>query len=516
MPKDMALEADAFDVRHQACSFAADRLCVGMREQLLTGRAWRQDDPKLFERARFAVQWNRYTTPQRPEQPAMSSSPRKKKKKAPLGSKPNPKKVFNLPDSIWGPRAETSDSRSYFDTDEVEWKRFNAGVECLLEMGLSKLVLMYDDDEEPGDEDGDGIPDEVEDVLDVLWENHAMLHSLFHFYGCANGAKTGRFDQLSLNTWTEMTSDFELCSKASKCARRSDVDRIFVAANAMNDPSCNVRPDAKRDSKHQLSELQFYCALIRLAIAKFVMPRVIEDVSEALKQLLEAELLGRLGSSGATGGCFLDKDGFRRRHCYTDATNQVLREHEASLRNLFDAVSSSHKDGRQSRAADSLLSLDEWLGFVHAAELIGSDASIRDATMCFAWSRMTVIDGRKGARQAERASALPFEGFCEALCRLSALKALPTRAELEEAGVSSQDCAAYLLRMQRDDSATWQKLLRQRSAAWGAEPLMPVHESLRMVLYMIEGCVEEATRGKDDACVTKAEAVEWVRKRMCK
>lgn len=48
---------------------------------------------------------------------------------------------------------------------------------------------------------------------------------------------------------------------------------------------------------------------------------------------------------------------------------------------------------------------------------------------------MAVIDSRT-KKGSDKENNLPFEGFMEALCRLSVLKALPTDAELAETGCS--------------------------------------------------------------------------------
>ena len=190
--------ADAFDLRHRQRCVKLDRVCLSALESQITGRAHRQTLQDEFERARLEVQWNRYSQPWRPEHPACTArSPRKVPQ-----AKAKPKSLFDLDDSVWAPRARYSDSRSYYDTREVQWKRFDVDFTRLLGMDLTKMVLMHDDDETPGDEDGDGIPDEVEDVAGVLCENHEALRSLFCYYACMGAGSRGRFDQMSLSTWT--------------------------------------------------------------------------------------------------------------------------------------------------------------------------------------------------------------------------------------------------------------------------------------------------------------------------
>ena len=422
--------ADAFDRRHETRSSNAERLArelaAGSQEAMLA---------TPFDLARFDVQSNRFVAPVAPPKQTHSTSPRANKARAKQAGKQEVK-VFELSKSVWGPRSAHADSRDYYDSEEVELCKFQADWENLLQMNLTKLILMHDDDATPGDEDGDGIPDEVEEVGLVLWDHHAMLASLFTFYACAGGRGLGG---IGLNQWTELANDFGLGSKKSRFCKRRDLDRIFIAADTAH---VEVKASGSKDVAAQLSRLQFYCAMIRVAIAKYVLPKIILDVSEALKELLEKDFLGPVGTPGHewASGVFLDKDRFRRYHCYTEQASEVLAANETSLRNLFDALRTG--GGRQS--ARSLLSLDEWLGFLRAARLVGSDVSDREATMCFAWSRMTVIHAaKKGSEERDR--SLPFEGFLEALCRVAVMKALPTRKEMAAAGYERrEDCGAYI------------------------------------------------------------------------
>jgi len=109
-----------------------------------------------------------------------------------------------------------------------------------------------------------------------------------------------------------------------------------------------------------------------------VQPKEIVDVSEALQRLLSADLIGvakgRTTGYGWTAGAFLDKNAFRLQHCYTEDISHELAEKEASLRHLFDALCASSRDyaGGGGRGK-SILSINEWLGFLYAAELVGSD-----------------------------------------------------------------------------------------------------------------------------------------------
>jgi len=277
-----------------------------------------------------------------------------------------------------------------------------------------------------------------------------------------------------------------------------------------------VESHMSTDGKAQLSRLQFYCALIRLAIAKYVQPKEILDVSEALQTLLSADLIGvakgRTSGFGWTAGAFLEKNAFRLQHLYTEDISHALAAKETSLRRLFNAICASSRDyvGGGGRGK-TLLSVNEWLGFLYAAELVGSDVSDREAAMCFAWSRMTIVDGST-QRGMEKESNLSFEDFLEALSRLAVLKALPTLDELTAAGFTRlEDVYAYLAQV---DLATWNMMVA-RSPGWGEPPFQPVLDSIQMTISLIEGVIEgDWSDGKVEGELSKKEASEWVRRAM--
>ena len=69
---------------------------------------------------------------------------------------------------------------------------------------------------------------------------------------------------------------------------------------------------------------------------------------------------------------------------------QVLRLNEATLRNIFTAVCTTGGLGEKAKH----MSLEEWKACIRGLDLLAADFTERDATMCFACSRMIVRDCR--------------------------------------------------------------------------------------------------------------------------
>ena len=189
-------------------------------------------------------------------------------------------------------------------------------------------------------------------------------------------------------------------------------------------------------------------------------------------------------------------DDFRKNHCYIAGTCEVLRANETALRKIFTELNKWSGPDLPGGKAASYLSLGEWMTLLKALGLIAGDITERDAVMCFVNSRMIVINGWSDAGRV-RESELPFEGFMEALCRLSVLKALPTDGELDAA--KEPDAGRYLMRMAMEDEDKYEHLIESRAVAWGDEPYQPVESCVRHLLSLIYWRMQDKPHEVDSA-----------------
>ena len=472
---------------------------------------------RAFAQMAYAVTSNRALPPVRPVVPE-EHGPRKRYPKERPKTPPKPVvQAVKAVKDIWRPRAKWCDARDVYDNDLVEAKRFEVDWERAVDLGLAKLIMKRDDDAGK-DEDGDGISDEVEEVKDVLWDCHDLIVQVFDYYASASGD----MGSIGLNQWSEMVEDFELDEASSKYCRKADMDTLFIAINAASktrDAKNGTKPGERDDSK-SLNRVEFIACLVNVAIMKYVMPGKASDVSEALHVLLAEHLDARLDKQ-----VFSDYNAFRAR-CYAPEVVEVLSRHEASLRNVFSVAAGG--DPSLSPAAGKLLSLGEWRTLLKALGFIGKDVTERDARLCFACSRMAVIDART-AKGSSKENNLPFEGFLEALCRLSMLKALPTSAELQETGCS--DAGIFLQRLragtlpeefmdalEASSGSTFSDALGSfqcaRGAAWGeTSPVQPMEMCVQHIVACIVRTIEEDSRGDDNMVLTPNEIKDWARSR---
>ena len=105
-----------------------------------------------------------------------------------------------------------------------------------------------------------------------------------------------------------------------------------------------------------------------------------------------------------------------------------------------------------------------WKTFLRALGFIGVDVTERDATLCFMWSVMAVIDNstRTGSIKEKNCP----EGFLEALCRIATLKSLPYDSEIDQVGCA--DAGTYMSWFRRTDFAAYTKMVKDRACEWGS------------------------------------------------
>lgn len=95
---------------------------------------------------------------------------------------------------------------------------------------------------------------------------------------------------------------------------------------------------------------------------------------------------------------------------------------------------------------------------------------------------MVVVDAST-ERGQQRESSLPFEGFCEALCRVAVLKALPSDAEILAS--SATDAYEYIAMLDEEDETVYEAFLASHCSAWGAEPQQPLARCVAHLMALI-------------------------------
>ena len=446
------------------------------------------------------------------------------------------RRKFDTAKSVWAPRAAWADSKDYFDTKEVEVTRCANDWERIMMFGTEKIIGSRNDS-----------PDELEAKCaaceKVVSKHRTTINLIFNYY-CCRGTEV---NFLYLNEWSAFVDELGIADNKSKFCKKSDMDRLFIAvdtktemvqkemmkaekernplgkraspvqkgaevglvpgeadAGAGNRPS--GRPGLARQTtmsseailkqmdklvsstlfehddlkKKCLHRVEFILALLNIAVNRYVLTKQMESVAEALKALLEQDLQPKLELQPRI---FRRPDVFRKAHCYHPDADLALKSFEADLRLLFGAMDFK---GR------SLIEVSDWRGFCRGSDLFAPDCSERDVMLAFSWSRMAVAD-----EQTERGHfkelCLPFEGFMEALCRLAALKMLPTEQEMKDAGHT--DAGSFFFNMRKTDEEGYKRLLLERAPGWGAEPEQPMNVCITRLFEIIVFAIDMKTGG---------------------
>ena len=108
-----------------------------------------------------------------------------------------------------------------------------------------------------------------------------------------------------------------------------------------------------------------------------------------------------------------------------------------------------------------------------------------------------------------REAHLPFEGFLEALCRVAALKALPTDEEIQ--GAHCVDADMFLVTMRADDEVRYATFLAERASKWGARPRQPFERCVAHVVSMLLGTVRRGTGDTGFGPLSKQQVQKWAK-----
>lgn len=454
---------------------------------------------------------------------------------------------------FWQARCDWADSGAMLDTDAILRSRFRADFDRSLGLGVARDITSRaaDDvatggggvaangrrvfDENVGRAKRDGQGKEVDEVAMVLFHSHELICCLFSFYSCSGAYVSA----LTREQWMKLIDDLQLAIGRSRSCKRADLERLFdeletiareQPIHAASSPTSATASDVRariraaataisprkgsftvaagtksKPTESTLGRAEFLVALVKVAIRRHVLSGDIGNVGDAVRRLIEVEIPSRLSARTCA-----PPDVWRRKHCYREGATGALVEHESTLRLIFGAIADEHGVWR-GRGAEHrlLLSIGGWRSFLHAVKLIDIDLSERDASLCWAWSRTTVVDVSSSSGRAQE-THLPFLGFCEALVRVAALKALPTTAEIAHDGFET--AYEYLEYMERSKRPLYHAYLARHASPWGTEVWrQPIAQSLRGLISIIVGRMESDADGE---IADEAALLAWSKKFM--
>ena len=395
-------------------------------------------------------------------------------------SRTKPKTKWRLDTSIWAPRVKSSESKDFWDHENVERKMFNLDWSRCIDCGIGRFILRLDDESEDNAD-----ADEVTQVASVLWAHHNTVNALFDYY--ATTGSSNDVTHMGPNAFSQFVADFRLSDKNSSFCKPTHFDQLFVAADSSG---ANGKTKEAYNRKKALNRQEFVQCLVKIGCMRYVQEGTIADVSTAVEQLLSADVEPRLDPK-----VFAPSNDFRTSHCYVESTDDVLRKYEDSLRLIFERACKLDGQDLSKGIANKMVSFASWKEVCKRFELVNLDLTERDVTLAFAMSRMRVSD-----EQVEKSrillTHLAFEDFLEAICRLATRKAFPTVQEIEAAGDDGiTNAGQYLLRLRGLSPEEHDTMIRSRQQVWGSEPLQPFELCIEhMCSLLMVTCQHLATR----------------------
>ncbi|KAH8076394.1 hypothetical protein JL721_393 [Aureococcus anophagefferens] len=311
---------------------------------------------------------------------------------------PEPEKpAWKLETSMFAPRLKEADSRQFLDAENVLAKALACDWRMVLaEDRFHKFVRKMDE----GVKGGESIDDELEDIRKAFAGRYATVLRLFDYYCACSSILTKAAFSISQNSYNLMLQETGIPDETTACTF-DECKKVFIVCNFEADKK-SEQSDMNEDKA--LMRYEFIECLVRMAHARF--KKDIDDVSECVDALFDDVVLRNV-----TPESILDTDDFRRDRLYFEEVEDGFKPHLKPLRIVYDKYAMLKPDG--GRPSFSLM---EWVTVLNDGRLIGDELTVREARLCFFWSRMVVADEVKSRHKF---MTLSWVEFLEALARVS-------------------------------------------------------------------------------------------------
>ncbi len=412
--------------------------------------------------------------------------------------------AWSLEDSVFAMRAETSDAKDFYDTDDVLRACFEADWRNLSRKArFVNMIDLYDDD---------GGDQEMTEVKEVLWNMYGTIADAFEFYGVM-GDTPASSHLIEWSAYRRFIHDCHIADYGT--CKQATVDAIFDIENeeenaedSGDDGGEDGGEDGGGDNENEdekdgtgkdgaaegeggqgeaaaevstsamneinddraLMRFEFLGCIVRLSVAKYVKSGATDDVSDAVCLLCDRNIDAHLGPAAIH-----DSNEFRKDRLYLREVDKILTAAAPRLRRVYSAFGKHDELGEGTR-----MTMNEWLSFVEAAGLLGEDFELREAKLAFAWAQMAVVD-EVGNRA--RFVSLSFYDFLEAVARVCDLKALPTDGELKAEGMTH--ASRFLEDLEDDGGDRLRAFYDAHPSEWNIKKTRSIAELLPKLLDVV-------------------------------
>ncbi|KAL1530547.1 hypothetical protein AB1Y20_001448 [Prymnesium parvum] len=490
-PSEVVDAASSFDSRHRLISRRAHLMMNILDRDVTSVRK-----ASVFHAIRSETQFARFVPPLRRERAAAPPAP----PPPPPPRPPPPAKAWSLEASLWAPRA-ASDSGGLFDSDDCLRRVIEQDWACAKHVRNidSYIVHCMDKADEEGGTRDFGTVEEVEEVLRA----HAQaLLQIFDYYAATRGARACRLFVWPFSAFLALVEDASIEQKGSTFCRMNHLEQIFIAASLplRQDPQEGAEDILLASWPHTLTRVEYLECLVRIAIAKYVLPYRVTNIAEALTRLLEQDILPNMAAEISH-----NPNEYRRTYCYTEAVDAVLRKNEMNLRSIFSAYSRSNSSNPA--AAQHLMSFRQFLELLGTVRFFDLDFSVQDASLIFNWSRMRVVADEDDESHA-RETRLTFTDFLEAMVRISMSKSLPNNEDLE--GLNTVDTHTFVLSLQAQGG--WDEFVASHPAGWDKPLRQPIEQCLHHAISLMVSTIFTAVAPPGSVKVLTTRQVRHFRK----
>jgi hypothetical protein len=184
-----------------------------------------------------------------------------------------------------------------------------------------------------------------------------------------------------------MLSQWQVLDDSIHC-NQPGCDTIFIVSNLA---SKGMKNDEKTNPAKSFVFHNFLEAVLRLAIGKYIKQERTEDIAEAIDLLVKEHIM--VGTK-ANPAAVHDTDRYRTQRVYVEGVDEVLKENEETLKQIYLKFSPKTVDKGMMRK-EIEMSETEWMGMLADIEFIDNQFTQREATLAFVWCRHRVVDDSK-------------------------------------------------------------------------------------------------------------------------